>query len=97
MRRSLAVLVLAAACTSTAPPLPPPVRVGSAGEVAGCARVGTMTSVPVLYGPLAAQGIADARRAVLEGAAGQGANTVVFDPIEPGTTVTRLTAATYRC
>jgi hypothetical protein len=56
-----------------------------------------MTAVPTLYGAFAAQGIAGARRAVLEGAAEQGADTVVFDRIEPGATVTEVVAATYRC
>ena len=95
--RMLPVLAVAAACTSTAPPAVPPVRVAPAAEAAGCTRVGTMTGVPGVYGIFAAQGIADARQVVLDGALEQGANTVVFDPIEPGTTVTRVTAATYRC
>lgn len=94
---AFALTVVLAACTSTAPPQVPPVRVAEPAEVAGCARIGTMTGVPGLYGALAAQGIADARRVVLEGAAEQGANTVVFDRIDPGTTVTEVTAATYRC
>lgn len=96
MTRALALLLLAAACT-TAPPVPSPVRVASAAEVQGCTRVGTMTGVPGVYGIFAAQGVADARRVVLQGAAETGANTVVFDPVEPGTTVTRVVAATYRC
>lgn len=75
----------------------PDVRVATAAEVAGCTRVGTMTGVPGLFGVFAAQGIADARRVVLQGALEQGADTVVFEPIEPGTTVTQVTAATYRC
>ena len=97
MRRLLLVLTLAAACTSTAPPVAPPVRVAEPGEVAGCTRVGTMRATPGVYGIFATQGIADARRTVIEGAAEQGANTVVFERIEPGTTVTEVTAATYRC
>lgn len=97
MTRALILALLAAACTSTAPPGASPVRVAQPAEVAGCTRIGTMTGIPGLYGALAAQGIADARRVVLEGAAEQGANTVVFDPIEPGTTVTEVRAATYRC
>ena len=93
----LPALVLVAGCASTAPPALAPVRVAEPGEVAGCIRIGTMTAVPGLYGILAAQGVADARRAVLEGAAEQGANTAVFEPVEPGTTVTMVRAATYRC
>ena len=97
--RTLALLpvLILGACTSTAPPGVSPVRVAEPAEVAGCTRIGTMTGIPGLYGALAAQGIADARRVVLEGAAEQGANVVVFDPVEPGATVTEVTAATYRC
>ena len=80
--------VLAAACVSTAPPPVSAVRTAEAGEVGGCRRVGTMRAVPTLYGLFAEQGITEARRAVLEGAAEQGANTVVFDRVEPGATVT---------
>lgn len=96
MMRVLTFVLLAAAC-STAPPAPPPVRIAGPGDVAGCERVGTMSAVPGVYGIFATQGIADARRIVLEGAAEMGADTVVFDPVEPGATVTRVTAATYRC
>ncbi len=96
MKRVSILIVLLAAC-STAPPSPSPVRLASAGDVGGCTRVGTMSGVPGVYGIFASQGVADARRVVLEGAAEMGANTVVFDPVEPGTTVTRVTAATYRC
>lgn len=97
MTRLLLLALLAAGCTSTAPPAASPVRVAEPGEVAGCSRLGSVKGTPGLYGVLAAQGIADARRVVLEDAARQGANTVVFDRIEPGTTVTEVTAATYRC
>lgn len=97
MTRLMLLVALAAGCTSTAPPVVPPVRVADPAEVAGCTRIGSVRGTPGLYGVLAAQGIADARRVVLEDAARQGANTVVFDRIEPGTTVTEVTAATYRC
>ena len=97
MRHSLLILTLASACASTAPGVTPRVQVAQPGDVASCERVGTMNGIPGLYGVFAAQGIADARRVVLEGAAEQGANTVVFDPIEPGETVTRVTGRTYRC
>lgn len=97
MTRVLGLTILLAACTSVAPGAIPPVRVAEQADVGGCVRVGTMTGVPNLYGAFAAQGIAEARRTVLEGAAGQSANTVVFDRIEPGVTVTEVTAATYRC
>ncbi len=96
MMRVLTLVLLTAAC-STAPPPPSPATIARAGDVAGCTRIGTMTGVPGVYGIFAAQGIADARRVVLDGAVEMGANTVVFDPVEPGTTVTRVTAATYRC
>ena len=97
MRCLLPLAALAAACTSTAPPVAPPVRIAEPTEVAGCTRVGTMRATPGVYGIFATQGIADARRAVLEGAAEQRADTVVFERVEPGTTVTEVTAATYRC
>jgi hypothetical protein len=92
----LAFAVLAA-CTSTAPPAVAPVRIAEPNEVGSCGRVGTMRATPGVYGIFATQGVADARRVVLRGAAEQGANTVVFDLVEPGTTVTEVTAATYRC
>lgn len=95
MPRLLLSALLLAACT--APPTPSPVRVAEPSEVANCTRMGTMTGVPGLYGIFSAQGIADARRVVIEGAAEQGANVVVFDQIEPGATVTEVTAATYLC
>jgi hypothetical protein len=97
MSRAFCLPLLFAACTSVAPQAVSPVRVAEPEEVAGCTRIGTMSGVPTLYGAFAAQGIAAARRAVFEGAAEQGANTVVFDRIEPGATVTEVVAATYRC
>ncbi|MDE3078622.1 MAG: hypothetical protein KGI94_01155 [Paracoccaceae bacterium] len=52
---------------------------------------------PGLYGALASQGIDYARKVIIDGAAQAGANTVVFDPVDPGTMVTELTATAYRC
>lgn len=97
MKRLLPALALLVACTSTAPTAVPPVRVAEPAEVAGCTRVGNVRATPSVYGVFATQGIADARRAVLVGAAEQGADTVVFDRVEPGATVTEVTAASYRC
>lgn len=74
-----------------------PVRVATKAEVAHCAYVTNISDTPGLYGALASQGIDYARKAVLDGAAQAGANTVVFDPVDPGAMVTKLTATAYRC
>jgi hypothetical protein len=97
MKRLIPVLAVLAGCMTTNSPAATGVRVADPEAVAGCTRVGKMSAVPGLYGIFAAEGVAEARRAVLKGAAEQGANTVAFDRVEPGTTVTQVTAATYRC
>lgn len=86
---------LAAACTSPQPASP--VRIAQASEVAQCAYVVNLSNKPGLYGQLATQGEAYARKAILDDAARAGANTVVFDKVEPGAMVTEITATAYHC
>lgn len=73
------------------------VREANADEVAGCERIGLVTGVPGVYGPLAEIGLRDARNAAKRVAAERGANTVVFDVIEPGITVFEVNGTAYRC
>jgi hypothetical protein len=74
-----------------------PVRVAQASEVAQCRYVLNLNDRPGLYGQLATQGQDYARKAILDQAAQSGANTVVFDKVEPGSMVTEITATGYRC
>ncbi len=74
-----------------------PVRVATAAEVTQCKYVINLSNRPGLYGAFATQGQDYARKSILDGAAQSGANTVVFDKIEPGSMVTELTATAYRC
>ena len=74
-----------------------PVRVVSEGEVTQCKYVVNLNDRPGMYGALATQGQDYARKAILDQAAQAGANTVVFDKIDPGTMVTEITATGYRC
>lgn len=74
-----------------------PVRVVSAGEVAQCKYITNVSDRPGMYGALATQGQEYARKAILDQAAQSGANTVVFDKIDPGTMVTEITATAYHC
>jgi hypothetical protein len=74
-----------------------PVRVVAAGEVAQCKYITNVSDRPGMYGALATQGQEYARKAILDQAAQSGANTVVFDKVEPGTMVTEITATAYRC
>lgn len=73
------------------------VREASADEVVSCQRVGLVTGVPGVYGPLAKIGLRDARNAAKTVAYEQGANTVVFDVIPEGITVFEVTGTAYRC
>lgn len=96
-RRSSVPLVpafLLAACT-TAPP--PPVAVVTADQVAGCTYVKDITATPGVFGPLAAQGLQDARRTALDSAARDGANAIVFDEPPAGQQVFEIRAVAYRC
>lgn len=82
------------ACTE---PAPTGVRTATAEEVATCSYVKNISTTPGVFGPLAQAGLEDARKAALRSAADSGANTVVFDPVEPGAPVYRLEAIAYRC
>lgn len=95
----LPVLVLAlGGCMNGSSPVPTaPVRVASAAEVTQCKYVMNLSDKPGLYGAFATQGQDYARKSILDSAAQAGANTVVFDKIEPGSMVTELTATAYRC
>lgn len=74
-----------------------PVRVVSAGEVTQCKYITNVSDRPGMYGALATQGQEYARKAILDQAAQSGANTVVFDKIDPGALVTEITATAYHC
>ena len=92
----LSTAALLAACTDPAH-LGSPVRVAGADEVAGCTYVTSYRTRPGVYGPLAAQGLEDARRTTLESAAEDGANTIVFAPIPADGLVTEIEADAYVC
>lgn len=92
----LPLAVVAAGCTPSAIP-DVPVKVVDAAQVAQCAYVENISERPGVYGMLATQGQDYARKGVLEEAAKAGANTVVFDKVEPGSMVTEVTATAYRC
>jgi hypothetical protein len=93
----LACLVPLAACTDPGFTGVPDVRTATAAEVAGCAFVTELRTRPAVYGPLAQQGIEYARNRTLAAAREDGANTVVFEPVEPGALVTEVRARAYRC
>lgn len=80
-----------------AQPAPSSVRTATAEEVAACTYVKNITTTPGVFGPLAQQGLEDARSAALRSAAASGANTVVFDAVEPGAPVFQLEAVAYTC
>lgn len=76
----------------------PEVRIATAGEVAQCKMTSTITNEPGLYGPLVGhEAERYARNKILDMAKGDGANTVVFDPVIPGEPVYQLSAKAYRC
>ena len=73
------------------------VREAEAAEVAACAYVSNIGMTPGVFGPLAEEGLAYAPKKVIQSALEDGANTVVFEKVTPGTMVTRVTATAYRC
>lgn len=74
------------------------VREAEANEVTQCQVVTRIRGVPSVYGPvLGAQGLSYTRNQVLSDAQKAGANTVVFEKINPGETVYELRATAYRC
>ena len=90
-------LFLPALLFACAQPAPSGVRTATADEVTGCTYVKNISTTPGVFGPLAQAGLEDARNAALRSAANSGANTVVFDEVEPGAPVFRLEAIAYRC
>ncbi len=94
---TLACLTLAAACNNPGFTGVPDVRTATAAEVAGCAFVTELRTRPGVYGPFAQQGLDFARNQTLAAARDDGANTVVFEPVEPGALVTEIRARAYRC
>ncbi len=76
----------------------PSVRSAEASEVGACRYITDIRMKPGVYGPvLGDQGVKYARNKVLESAQQSGANTVVFDPVEPGAAVYMLTGKAYSC
>ncbi|MDJ1007234.1 MAG: hypothetical protein QNJ13_05355 [Paracoccaceae bacterium] len=92
-----AALLLPLPLVACPQPVPTDVRSATAAEVAGCEYVKNISTTPGVFGPLAQAGLEDARNAALRSAAASGANTVVFDEVEPGAPVYRLEAVAYRC
>lgn len=74
------------------------VRTAEASEVARCTFLETVAITPSVYGPvLGEQGLRYARNKVLASAQADGADTVVFDRVEPGAMVYEVKAQAYRC
>ncbi len=80
-------------------PLEPPegVVTATADQVANCEYVKNISSTPGAFGPFAQLGLEDARNGVLKSAAASGANTVVFEEVEPGARVFTVEGIAYRC
>ena len=94
----LAVIGCLPACTDPGLRGVPGVRVVPSDQVAGCTFVTNLRARPPVYGPgLADQGVRYARNTVLAAAQADGANTVVFDTVEPGAPVFEVTGTAYRC
>ncbi|MBZ4022953.1 hypothetical protein CKO11_10830 [Rhodobacter sp. TJ_12] len=76
----------------------PEVRVATAEEVAQCRAVSIITNEPGLYGPvIGKEAELYARNKMLERARTDGADTVVFDPVDPNLPVGELRARAYDC
>ncbi len=86
-----------AACNNMSSVSGAPVRVAQASQVAQCKYVIDLTDTPGMYGALATQGQDYARKMILDDAARAGANTVVFDKVDPGGMVTEVKATAYSC
>ncbi len=93
---ALLLVVAAAGCTNPAASAAP-VRVAQASEVTQCKYIEDLTNRPGVYGVLATEGLSYARKGILDEAARDGANTVVFQQVEPGGMVTEVKATAYRC
>lgn len=75
----------------------PEVRLAGPSEVAQCRFIETLTNTPGVYGPFAKEGERYARNKIMESARADGANTVVFDTVQPGEPVYELRARAYAC
>jgi hypothetical protein len=76
----------------------PEVRTATAAEVGSCRLISHISMTPAVYGPvLAEQGVRYARNKVMESARADGANTVVFEQVEPGADVYVVRAQAYSC
>ncbi|MCV2878651.1 hypothetical protein OE699_07280 [Sedimentimonas flavescens] len=94
----LAAALVLAACNDPGFRGVPEVRTARANEVAACQLVSNISMEPGVYGPvLAEQGLRYARNKVMETARQDGANTVVFEQVEPGSDVYLVRAQAYRC
>lgn len=93
------VLMAVAACNGS-PGLmrtvPSVATIGPA-EAAACTYVADLRTRPGMFGPLAQQGLEDARYQTLLSAQEAGANAVVFEPVSPGAQVYEIMAKAYRC
>lgn len=96
--RGVAVLAALAGCTND-PGFTgvPGMREAEATGVTGCRYVSNISMTPGVFGPLAEEGLKYARNKIMADAADLGADTVVFDKVSPGVTVTKVTATAYRC
>jgi hypothetical protein len=94
---SLAAVFALGACNDPGFTGVPSVRTASAAEVTACAYVMDIRARPGVYGPLAQQGLEYSRNQVLDTARQEGANTVVFEQVDPGAMVTEIRATAYRC
>lgn len=95
---ALAALSAVGACTNDPGFVGAPgMRVAQASEVANCRYVTDLSGTPGVYGPLASEGLKYSRNQIMALARDSGADTVVFDKVEPGADVYQLHAIGYRC
>lgn len=95
---TVAAAALLAGCSDPGFRGVPSVRTATASEVGMCRHVTDIRMRPGVYGPvLGDQGVKYARNKVLESAREGGANTVVFDGVEPGGDVYLISAKAYAC
>ncbi|HEY0276145.1 MAG TPA: hypothetical protein VGC31_08765 [Paenirhodobacter sp.] len=74
------------------------VRVASADEVGACRFIENVSVKPSVYGPvLGDQGVKYSRNQLLDSARRDGANTVVFDKVDPGAAVYVVSGRAFSC
>lgn len=93
----LALPLFVAACTTPWGDAPTTVREATLAEVGSCTPIKTIRANPGVFGPLAEQGLANARKRIYQSAERDGANVVVIEPTLPGQPVVELVATAYRC